>query len=245
MEENIELIKNEFNRIKQLGYVKAVNNNYSGIGLTFEKLLGKEADDFSLPDFYNIEIKSKLAYSKSPINLFRLTPEGKDFFEIKRIYDTYGCCRKNYGNYKVFFAKANAHELRKWYDNYYSLKVDYNEKKLRLLIYDKNIELIDDYVYWNFEKLEETLVRKLSYLAIVKAFDTSRNGEKYYKYYNISIYKFKGFDYFLKLLDEGKITIGFSIDIHKFEKMYGQMHDHGTNFSVDIKYINDIFDLVE
>ena len=74
-----------------MGYVKAINNYNSGIGLTFENLLGKKVDDFPLPDFQNeIEIKTKLAFSTKPIHLFKLTPDGTEFFEMKRIVSKYG-----------------------------------------------------------------------------------------------------------------------------------------------------------
>ena len=83
MKSEFDELKNEFNRIKNMGYVKSINNDNSGIGLTFEYLLGKKVEDFPFPDYKGIELKTKLAYSKKPISLFRLTPEGKDFFEIK------------------------------------------------------------------------------------------------------------------------------------------------------------------
>ena len=96
----IEKLKKEFNRIRDMKYVKSVNNNSSGIGLTFERLLGKETDNFPLPDYYNIELKAKLAYSTKPITLFRLVPEGKNFFELKRIVAEYGYYSNDNDYYK-------------------------------------------------------------------------------------------------------------------------------------------------
>ena len=53
MKEEIILFIKKFNSIRSLGYVKAINNDNSGIGLTFEKIIGKESDNYPLPDFHN------------------------------------------------------------------------------------------------------------------------------------------------------------------------------------------------
>ena len=45
--------------IKKLGWIKC-NNNYSNVaGITFEKLIGKEIENFPIPDYNGIEIKTK------------------------------------------------------------------------------------------------------------------------------------------------------------------------------------------
>ena len=118
MEQNIQDLINKFNTIKNMGYVEAVNNDFSGIGLTFEKLLDKEVDNFPFPDYKNIEIKTKLSYSKTPINLFKLTPEGKEFCEVRRLWEKYGYCRKNNKdnkcfNGRVFFGKKHTKSVKK------------------------------------------------------------------------------------------------------------------------------------
>ena len=38
------------------GYVKSIRGGTTGIGATFEALIGKEEDKLSLPDFKGIEI---------------------------------------------------------------------------------------------------------------------------------------------------------------------------------------------
>ncbi len=242
MNQSIYNLKRKFNYIKKLNYVKAVNNYNSGIGLTLEKLLGKEADNFSIADYDGIELKTKLEYSKKPINLFKLTPEGKDFFEIKRIYNNYGYYRSFDKEFKVFNGSVTSKIINKiglYY--YFTLNVNYKDKKIELIVYDFSGKIIDKDTYWTFEKLENALNRKLNYLAIIKVWDTEKNKQKYYKYYKITFYKLISFENFLKLVEAGKIYIVFSIDIFKSKKRYGQIHDHGTSFSIFEKDLEGLF----
>ena len=69
IDENIRKLYRKFNEIRKMGYVKSVRNGSTGIGATFEYLLGKEEESFEIPDYYGIEIKTKRAYSKSYITL--------------------------------------------------------------------------------------------------------------------------------------------------------------------------------
>ena len=66
----------------------------TGIGYTFERLIGKEEENFPIADYRDIEIKVKRKYSKGDITLFSANPDN-EVFAIKRIYETYGTCNKN------------------------------------------------------------------------------------------------------------------------------------------------------
>lgn len=242
MNEEIKQLIKKFEEIKSGEYIKAVNNRYDGIGHTFESLLGKQPDNFSFPDYNMIEIKTVRSYSKSPINLLSLSPEGKDFFEAKRLYDTYGHKGINQGNEKVLNNDAVCGELTKvGLDNYFSLKVDYEEKKLKLLIYNRKKELIDDYSYWTFKNIKQAMDRKLNTLALIEAWDKTINGQKYYKYWKLNIYKLRSFNVIIKNIEKGKIKIIFSYGTFKSGKRKGEMHNHGTKFSVTKEDINYFF----
>src|SRR5574344_982858 len=91
-----------YKEIQKMGYVPAVNNYNSGIGLTFEKLLGLSNNDLEIPDYNGIEIKTRRAYSKSFITLFNATPDGEYLFQIKRIKKKYGYYDMQEYKYKVF-----------------------------------------------------------------------------------------------------------------------------------------------
>ena len=114
---------------------------------------------------------------------------------------------------------------------------EYTIKKSRYFI---TKELIDDYSYWSFDSVELALNRKFKNLAIIEAWDKKINNQKYYKYWKINIYKLKSFDEFIKYLEKGKIKIIFNYGTYKSGIKKGEMHNHGTIFSIkkeDIDYI--------
>ena len=242
MNKDINDFKKQFYEIRNLGYVKAINENSSGIGLTFEKLLGKNIDNFPLPDYKNtLEIKTKLTYSKTPIHLFKLTPEGNSFFEIKRILEKYGYCQTTNKEYKVFNGQINSGKFKKIGYYYFSISTNYKDEKVELIVKDQSQKVIDSSVYWTFEKLENALIRKLKYLIIVYVWSTTKNKETYYKYYKYNIYKLTNFYNFLHLIDNGIISVTFSIDYYKSINRYGQIHDHGTSFDIRIDDLNNLY----
>ena len=95
-----------------------------------------------------------------------------------------------------------------------------------------------------YKYLENKLLTKLSYLAIVNVWPTEKQGWNYFKYYKIIFFKLKGFDFFLKLLENGIIKITFKIDIYTDKDNYGKTYDHGCGFSIKEKDIIKLFDKV-
>ena len=69
-----ELIEREFNRIKQLGFIKSRRCNSTGIGKTFEDYLGVNENNDRAPDFAGFEVKSKRNNTSSYLTLFTKSP---------------------------------------------------------------------------------------------------------------------------------------------------------------------------
>ena len=57
--QNITLLVNKFNSIKEKGWIPSVKKGYAGIGLTFEHLIGVVENKFEMPDFNGIELKQR------------------------------------------------------------------------------------------------------------------------------------------------------------------------------------------
>lgn len=101
MMQNITLLVNKFNSIKEKGWIPSVKKGYAGIGLTFEHLIGVVENKFEMPDFNGIELKTKRNNSKSYTTLFNATPDGPRFHEIERLRATYGYPHSKAKEYKV------------------------------------------------------------------------------------------------------------------------------------------------
>lgn len=248
MENNEELIKElkkKFDEIKNMGWIKSYSKGLGGIGNTFEQLVGINQNEFEIPDYNGIEIKTKRAYSKSNTSLFNCVPDGPHYHEIERLKDSYGYPDSKLKQYKVLGTSVSAVELQKvglYY--YFKLKVDRKNKKLLLIVYDKYQKLLENIVYWDFDTIEEKLSRKLKYLAFAKALAKKYNGIEYFKYYKITFYKLKDFDTFIDLIEQGIIRVSFKISIYRYGIKEGKIHDHGTSFNINEVDLEKLYDVI-
>lgn len=245
MQDEILLLKDKFNEIKEKGLCKSLRNGSTGIGFTFETLIGKKEDNLSEADFNGIEIKVKFGYSKSPTTLFSLTPKGYDY-TIKHILNTYGYPDKENKKYKCFRGNAYYNSNCVTANRYImKLKINYELNRLELIILDINLKILDKSIYWDLKDLKGRLYKKLNYLAYIKGYPYIRNNETYYKYTNLNIYKLKSFEIFLNLIEQDKVHVSFNIGTCKRGKNIGKIEDRGTAFKLNNNYINELFDLVE
>ncbi len=243
MHENFYDLYSEFKRIKNKGWIKSMRDGDGGVGYTFEKLLGKEEDNFQLPDYKGIEIKSYNYFGRERISLFCATPDGDFLFPIKRLVEKIGYPDKDYPQFNVFNAAAVASKYT-WigYNKKIKLIVDKEAQKVSLIgkdRYDRDYNLD---ISWSFEMLKQKLDIKLKYLAMVQANYKYHKGERYFYYKKISFYKMKSFDHFIDLLSEGVIAVKFKASIFKKGRKLGMMHDRGTSFTILACDIEKLYD---
>ena len=243
MNSDILALKEKLDKIKNLGWIECKNKNKSVTGKTLENLLEINPDNFEIPDYNTIEIKSKVSKRENYIDLFCATPDSY-VLETKRLYDKYGYIDSN--NYKILNFVLYG-EFLKPINNEYSakLRIDYKNKKVIMEIYNKDNELIDNLSSWSFELLEEKLCRKLNYVCLVEGDKKFSHNVLYVRYDKYKFYKLKKFSNFIRLLKRGQIRISFTLGVYKSGSKSGKMHDHGTQFSIRKENIKLLFDEIE
>lgn len=242
MNNDIKLLKKEFNKIKNKELNKSLRKGNTGIGYTFETLINKKEDTSFLPDFKSIEIKTKLGYTNKPLTLFCLSPKGATNFITKEILNKYGYPNKNNKKYKSFKGDIYNNKNNIIANRYIlKIKIKLEENKLFLHILDTSLNIIDNTIYWNLEELKNRLTTKLKFLAIIKGYPYKRNDIMYYKYTNLTIYKLKNFNTFLSLLEKDIIHITINLDTFTSGKRIGEIHDRGTAFRINLNNIEDLF----
>lgn len=233
MLQNLQLIKQNFKHIKCQGWIESKREGSTGIGYTLEKLFKISENNFEIPDFMTFELKSHRTNSKSYITLFNATPDGDYLFEIERLKQNYGYPDSKLNQYNVLNCNIFANRINNLGNLYkQTVKIDYNEKKIRLYIIDNNLNLIDKEVSWSFKLLKEKFERKIKYLVVINADKRRLNKKDYYKYTNLTFYESYSFDEFIKLIEKGIIRISLKIGVFRSGKRLGQTHDHGTSFSI-------------
>lgn len=220
-----------FYAVRDLGYVKSLRKNNTGIGKTFEEYIGVVENNIDAPDLYGYEIKSHREEASSYITLFTKAPTFprganaylKDRFgepyddnpELKRLHTS--MFADHYNSYcgRLSFRLINV----------------LADRSIRIGIYDIATKaLIDDSVGYKYEIVEKALRRKMKNLFYVSAKREYRGDDEYFHFDKAEIYSNPSFDKFLGLLDDGKIMYDIRIGSYKSGRNYGKPHDHGSCF---------------
>jgi len=239
--DNLNKIKLEFERIKNLGFVKSnrVKKNDGGIGNTFEDYLGVEENNLKDPDFIGFEIKTQRQLTSSYITMFSKSPSypkgangilkekfgearDPDFPDLKKLYASI------FGN--------------KWSEVYgkYKMKLEIDRKNEKVILNVNDNGLIYRDVYWDFNDLEKGL-QKLNKLFVVSAEEKVEDGVQYFHYNDGVAYLNIDFDKFLFLLEDGLIQFDIRIGVYKSGKNYGKPHDHGSGFRIKKESIFSLY----
>lgn len=161
----------------------------------------------------------------------------------RKIKKTYGYPYKNDKRYNALYVDVYGNKLTFGGVKYqYKLDIDRKKEKVYLCVCNRQGTLLERKVYWSFKYLEEKLLTKLTYLALINAWPNKIEGWNYFKYYKIEFYTLKSFDIFLKILENGTIKITFKIDIYLDEANYGKTYNHGCGFAIQEKDIIKLFD---
>ncbi len=241
MEELNDLVE-RLEVIKSRGWIKSGGNGYAGVGLTLEQELNITPEDYEIPDFGQIELKTKQVDSEPYITLFSATPDSY-LYEIKRLHKEYGYPHSKYPEFKVFNMAFYGNKFISVGNRFlFKLFVDFKKKQVILQVYDVYTrELIDDKCAWSFELLKEKLERKLKYLMFVEAERKYSFPHVYFKYINYNLYILKNFDEFLKAIQNGTIRVTFKINVFRYGHKQGQIHDHGTSFDIMKQDLESIY----
>lgn len=240
---DFKTIIDKFNVISNKGWIKAVNNSLGAIGLTFEHELDKEPDNEFFPDFNTVEIKCLGRYSRYPIGLFACSFDGPEEYEINRITQLYGYYDNTFNDKKVLYAPLRFNQYSVVKDSYI-FKLEFEEDKIYLCIYNLNYELIERKSYVFINTLYQHFMIKLQNLALVRASKKVINNTKYFRYYKISLYRLISFDKFLDLLIRDIITVNLVCRLSKSGYKAGRYSNQSLVFQIKPCYLNLLYNLI-
>lgn len=226
-------IISEFNRIKNLGFVKSRRKNNTGIGKTFEDYLGVTENNDKLPDFAGFEVKSQRALTSSFLTLFTKSPTGPNGANTY-LRDTYGEEYEEYPNLKKLHTSIFSNRFNT-YKGATGFKIvnDKENRIVRLEIKDLSTnKIVDNKVFWSYDELESALTKKLKALFYVNAETRKTYDIEEFHYTKAKIFLEPCFENLLKLIDSGKLMVDIRIGSYKTGKNKGKTHDHGTGFRI-------------
>ena len=236
MENHIADLRKKFEQIKKMNWIENSLPHYRNAGLLFEALIGKKGDSYSVPDYYEIEIKTHRKNGQFPITLFNFSPisYSTNMPPCQYLVDNYGYKNKTNGEYKILYTNVFYNKITTVH-SYYKFKLNINEKKerLELHIYNSNKHLMDNStIIWPYEIIKDKLENKLKFLAYIEYQRKYENKTEYFKFIDIQFYDFTDFDTFIKLIKQQKIKISFNLGVYRSGEKKGKVYDHGTAFRI-------------
>lgn len=232
-----------FYQVKNLGYVKSNRKNNTGIGKTFEDLIGVVENNEDRPDLYGFEIKSHRGESASYITLFTKSPnfpKGANTF----LRDTFGTPYEDNPALKKLHTSMFATHPNTYVGKLsFQLINDRETKTIRIGVYDYNTqELLDKSVGYSYECLSTILQKKLKnlfYVSALSRIDKNSNEEFYFE--KAEIFTEPSFEMFLDMIDKGLIMYDIRIGSYASGKNYGKPHDHGSGFRIQERNIHLLY----
>ena len=180
-----------------------------------------------------------------PITLFSLAFEGPSIHEINRIVEKYGHYDKTYKNKKILFANINNNAPTIINRKYiFKLDIDEKEKKLYLCVYDLFNNLVERESYIDINTVYKHINIKLRKLAIIHGTNKIKDGNRYFKYNKINIYKLDNTEKLILALQDGIITAQLVVNINKSGLRKGKLRYKNLTFLLKKDCINKVFDKV-
>lgn len=243
----IESFKKDFSVIKSKGFIESKRIHDTGIGKTFEDLIGVVENNNLLADYQDIlELKSSRELSKSMVTLFTKAPTyPKKINSILR--EKYGQPDPKAGNMKTVHTTFSAIKFNSFFNKYgFKLEVDENNKKIFIVIKDlRNNDIEDLEVYYDFDVIKKIVEKKCDYIAYIEAETKKKDGREFFNFKKAVLLSNLTFEKFIKFVKQGLILYDIRIGVYRSGKNKGKTHDHGSGFRVLKNNIDRIFNIEE
>ncbi len=209
--------------IQRRGYVKSIRKGPTGVGHTLEQLLELEENNFTDPDYGEIELKAHRSDLSSLITLFTFDRGAWITSQLAAI-ERYGI--------RVDSERINLYSTLTLTENNRGLYTYPDESSVMILD-----ELGNIVASWSYESLRRRIGQKIRELVLVLAKVKKLNNAEYFHYFTASFHFGELIDWNLKeLFENGKLLI----DLRLHSKA-GKIRNHGTGFRIHEQNLPDLY----
>ncbi len=239
--------KKDFQIIKEKGWIESHRQHDTGIGKTFEDLIGVIENNNLLADYKDVlEIKSTRELGKGMITLFTKSPSHPPKVN-SHLRKNYGAPDTNANNLKTLHTTFSALKFNTFANKFgFKLEVDDKSEKIFLLV--KNLQsdkVIDKEIYYTFSDLKKIIENKCKHIAYINAETKEESGKELFHFKKAVLLIGLTFEKFIKLVKEGVILYDIRIGVYRSGKNKGKTHDHGSGFRFQKHNLNKVFDVEE
>lgn len=231
MKDDLNLFIDDFVKARNQGFVPSRRKSNTGIGKTFEDIMGVIENNDSKPDLHGFELKSQRNLSASYVTLFTKAPTMPKSANT-HLRESYGSLDAKHNDIRVLHTSIFNNRFNNHISgSSFSLSINYQEERIYILV-KGNDGSLDSTVYYSFDNLRKAL-SKIENLAFVTADTEVIDGIENFHFKQATIfYDFISFENFLKLLEEGLIMYDIRIGAYKTGLKKGRTHDHGSGFRI-------------
>jgi hypothetical protein len=220
---------NLFDDVSSRGYIRTLRQGPTGVGYTFETLLGIEENNNRGPDFEGIELKCyRLGQGNNNIkkNLFLREPRWIDTHtDMASRVRGYGYIddESRPALYSAVTASTNCHD--------FALEASADEEKVFLTY---NCQRVAE---WTFRQLQERLDEKLTHAAFIGAKKRGAAAQEEFHYQTFKYCRHPSVDSFIALVEAGQVIVELRMHV----KENGTVRNHGTAFRLNEDRLPDLF----
>jgi len=242
----IESFKKDFLVIKEKGWVLSNRAHDTGIGKTFEDLIGVVENNNFLADYKGVlELKSSRDLAQAMVTLFTDAPSyPKKVNSILR--EKYGQVDSEFG-IKTIHTTFSAVKFNTFVEKYgFKLDIDEENEKVLIRIKDLQSDKLDGLeIYYTFENLKKIIEKKCKYIAYIRAQSKKEDDKELFKFVHASLLSGLTFKKFIDCVKNGLIVYDIRLGIYRSGKNKGKAHDHGSGFRILKNNIDKVFKIEE
>ncbi len=210
-----------FDLISQIGFIESQRRGPTGVGYTFELLLGIAENNNMTGDFMGMEIKTYRSnelkmQDAEKMNLFLKEPKWIDSLSGAQRIGEYGYVDKNGRSalYSTVTINENSHG--------FSFRIDQAGERLYLLWRGVDV------AYWTYTVLERRLQEKHTEAVFVAAAAKNRNAIEVFNYRTAVHCTNASADAFISLIGQGDAVLELRMHV----KTNGSVRNHGSGFRI-------------
>lgn len=218
----LDEFREAFAKIKLAGYVRSTRAGPTGVGHTFETLLGLKEDNIALPDLGEVEVKARRLNSTSMVTLFTFNRKAwmmKPLEAVKK----YGTLDRS-GRQGLYFTMARTPTSTGLF-----LHVEEDSISVRHV----SGEVV---ATWGLEQLAGQFYKKLPALVLVSALSEMRDGVEWFNYTRAQFLAGTSPDILREQILAGNVLVDL-----RLHDQVTRARNHGTGFRAREDKLSSIF----
>lgn len=239
--------KQDFLEIKQMGWIPSHRSHNTGIGKTFEDIIGVKENNFQSADYMgSLELKSQRDFTGSMITLFTKSPDYPPNANTV-LREKYGTTSDSDPRMKIIHSTVSGLRFNTYKDKI-GFKLEVIEKDDRIFLLVKNLingEIIDTSIYYQFSTIRPLVENKCRNIAYIEAETKIEEKQEFFKYTSAVLLTNCSFSKFIDGIKQGVILYDIRIGVYKTGKSLGKTHDHGSGFRIKKADLSKVFTLTK